>query len=115
MSSQRVAVKAEKGIHLPIFSQAIKYGGMVYVSGNVGMDYPTMKLADGGIMEQTRKTIENMKLVLEEGGSSLDNLVKVRKFCIGCGYHRTKLIRCTGQCIPDYDGELRGYEQGLYD
>ena len=93
MSSQRVPVKAEQGIHLPIFSQAIKYGGMVYVSGNVGMDYPTMKLADGGIMEQTRKTIENMKLVLEEGGSSLENLVKVYMIGVQSGNRRRKLMR----------------------
>jgi enamine deaminase RidA (YjgF/YER057c/UK114 family) len=41
---------------LPQFSQAVKYNGMVYCSGNIGFDPATFKLVDGGIKEETVST-----------------------------------------------------------
>lgn len=38
---------------LPVFSQAIKANGFVFLSGNIGMDKDTWKLVDGGIKAQT--------------------------------------------------------------
>ena len=58
-------------------SQAIKAGDWLFVSGQLGNDPRTRKLAEGGIGPETRQVCENLKSVLEEGGSALANVVKV--------------------------------------
>ncbi|KAI1259689.1 L-psp endoribonuclease family protein [Xylariaceae sp. FL1019] len=81
MPSTKEAVSTTKSpAPLPQFSQAIKYGGMAYCSGNIGKDPETRKLAEGGIQPQTRLAITNLKNVLEAAGSSLANVVKVNVF-----------------------------------
>ncbi|OLN94197.1 Protein mmf1, mitochondrial [Colletotrichum chlorophyti] len=62
---------------LPQFSQAIKYNGMVYCSGNIGVvpDKPGMVQAEG-----TRQALKNLSAVLEASGSSLRNVVKVNVY-----------------------------------
>jgi 2-iminobutanoate/2-iminopropanoate deaminase len=58
-------------------SQGIKAGDWVFASGQLGNDPRTGKLAEGGIGPETRQVCENLKAVLEAGGSSLDRVVKV--------------------------------------
>jgi 2-iminobutanoate/2-iminopropanoate deaminase len=58
-------------------SQAIKAGDWVFASGQLGLDVATGKLAPGGIAAETRQVCENLKVVLEAAGSSLDKVVKV--------------------------------------
>jgi 2-iminobutanoate/2-iminopropanoate deaminase len=58
-------------------SQGIRAGDWVFASGQLGNDPRTGKLAEGGIRAQTRQVCENLKAVLEAGGSSLDKVVKV--------------------------------------
>jgi 2-iminobutanoate/2-iminopropanoate deaminase len=58
-------------------SQAIKSGDWVFASGQLGMDPRTGRLVEGGITAETRQVCENLKAVLEAGGSSLANVVKV--------------------------------------
>jgi 2-iminobutanoate/2-iminopropanoate deaminase len=58
-------------------SQAIKAGEWLFASGQLGNDPRTRKLAEGGIGPETRQVCENLKAVLEAGGSSLANVVKV--------------------------------------
>jgi 2-iminobutanoate/2-iminopropanoate deaminase len=58
-------------------SQAIKVGDWVFASGQLGMDPRTGRLAEGGIKAETRQVCENLKAVLEAGGSSLAKVVKV--------------------------------------
>jgi 2-iminobutanoate/2-iminopropanoate deaminase len=58
-------------------SQAIKVGDWVFASGQLGMDLRTGRLAEGGIKAETRQVCENLKAVLEAGGSSLAKVVKV--------------------------------------
>jgi enamine deaminase RidA (YjgF/YER057c/UK114 family) len=48
----KTAINSEKGLKSPLFSQAVIHSGTVYVSGNIGADYTTMKLA-GDVYEQT--------------------------------------------------------------
>ena len=42
---------------LPQFSQAVKYNGMVYVSGNIGMDAATWKVIDGTVKDRTVRQV----------------------------------------------------------
>ncbi|CAK7233198.1 hypothetical protein SBRCBS47491_008527 [Sporothrix bragantina] len=65
---------------LPFFSQAIKSNGMVYCSGQVGVDPKTGEMVEGSIQDRTRQILKNMSAVLEAAGSSIDNVVKVNIF-----------------------------------
>ena len=59
------------------FSNAVIVGNMIYLSGNIGINPETGKLAPGGIKAETRQTLENIKAVLEANGSSLDQAIKI--------------------------------------
>jgi len=62
------------------YSQAVKVGDFIYVSGQVAIVPATGKLAGDGIEEQTKQSLENIKVILEAAGSSLDRVVKVGVF-----------------------------------
>lgn len=57
------------------FSDAVRVGNMLYLSGRIGTD-PSGKLAQGGIAAETRQTLENIRQVLDRNGSSMDRVVK---------------------------------------
>jgi reactive intermediate/imine deaminase len=57
------------------FSDAVRVGNVLYLSGKLGTD-STGKLAPGGIGPETRQTLENIKAALEKYGSSMDHVVK---------------------------------------
>jgi 2-iminobutanoate/2-iminopropanoate deaminase len=61
------------------YSQAIRAGDFVFVSGQVAVDVRTGKLAEG-IASQTRQVMENLRTVLAAAGASLDQVVKVTIF-----------------------------------
>ena len=58
------------------FSEAVRVGKMLYLSGQIGID-SSMKLVPGGIAAETQKVMENIKGTLERCGSSLDHVIKV--------------------------------------
>lgn len=58
------------------YSQAIKAAGQIWVSGQLPADN-TGKLIEGTIGEKTRACAQNVKAILEAGGSSIDKVVKV--------------------------------------
>ena len=62
------------------YSQAIKAGGFVFVSGQIPLDPKTGELVAGGIGEQTERVFRNLAAVLEASGSSLDQVVKTTVF-----------------------------------
>ncbi len=59
------------------FSEAVRVGNLLFLSGQLGRDPRTGKLAEGGIEAETRQCLENIKNTLEKYGSSLDRVVKV--------------------------------------
>ena len=62
------------------YSQAIQVGNLVYTSGQIPIDPATGAFAEGGIKEQTRQSLTNVKAILEEAGLSLKNVVKTTVF-----------------------------------
>jgi len=58
------------------FSEAVRVGNMLYLSGQLGAAPGTMAVVEGGIQAETRQTLENIKTVLERYGSSMDRVVK---------------------------------------
>jgi reactive intermediate/imine deaminase len=77
-ADRRVQIGAPRsgagGQALP-FSPAIRAGDFVYVSGQVAHD-ENGELVDGGIIKQTRQTIENLRRILEKAGCTLDDVIK---------------------------------------
>ena len=62
------------------YSQAIEANGFIFASGQIPIDPASGELSMGTIEEQTRLALNNMKAVLEAGGSSLDKVVKCSVF-----------------------------------
>ncbi len=62
------------------FSQAIRIGNSVYVSGQVAIDSEGNVVGKGDMRAQTRRALENVKTVLEAAGASLSDVVKVTVF-----------------------------------
>lgn len=62
------------------FSEAVRVGHTLYLSGQLGWDEKTSSLVEGGIKAETRQTMENIKATLEKHGSSLAEVVKCTVF-----------------------------------
>ena len=62
------------------YVQAIKANGFVYTAGQIPIDPKTGNIVGGGIAEQTRQVLENLKAVLAAAGSSLDRVIKATVF-----------------------------------
>jgi 2-iminobutanoate/2-iminopropanoate deaminase len=62
------------------YSQAIKGGGLVFVSGQLALEPGAKELVPGGIAEQTEQVFANLRAILEAAGTSLDRLVKTTVF-----------------------------------
>lgn len=58
------------------YSQAVRAGGFIFVSGQIPLDPVTGEVAANDIAAQTRRALENLKAILEEAGSGLDKVVK---------------------------------------
>ena len=67
------------------YSQAIRVGNLVYTSGQIPIDPATGAFAEGGIKEQTRQSLNNVKAILEEEGLAMDNVVKTTVFMADMG------------------------------
>jgi 2-iminobutanoate/2-iminopropanoate deaminase len=61
----------------PLYSQGVRAGATVFVSGLVGIDPSTGSLAGPTIQDQTRQALENCRAVLSAGGATLDDVVEV--------------------------------------
>lgn len=62
------------------YSQGVKVGPLLFISGQGPLNQKTGKKASGGIREQTRQVMENIDSILEAAGFSLENVVKVTVF-----------------------------------
>lgn len=62
------------------YSQAIKAGHLVFVSGQLPIDPSTGTFAEGGIKELTRQSLTNMKHILSEAGYKMSDVVKTTVF-----------------------------------
>ena len=58
------------------YSQAIRAGGFLFVSGQIPLDPRTGQLVAGGIAEQTRRAMDNLGAVLEAAHTSFESVVK---------------------------------------
>jgi 2-iminobutanoate/2-iminopropanoate deaminase len=66
----------------PVFPQAVITDNLIFVSGTVGIDTATGKLAGDKFEEQAIQAFKNIQTILEEAGSSLDKIVKTTIFMV---------------------------------
>ena len=62
------------------YSQAIRANGFLYVSGQVALDPKTGEMLGGDIAQQTERTLENVKGIVEAAGSKLSHVIKTTVF-----------------------------------
>ncbi len=62
------------------YSQAIKAGNLLFLSGQIPLDPKTGNLVEGGIEPQTRQVFANIQAILTAAGASFDNVVSVGVF-----------------------------------
>jgi reactive intermediate/imine deaminase len=62
------------------FSDAVRVGELLFVSGQLGVRPGTRELVPGGIEAETRQCLENIRAILERNGSGLDRVVKCTAF-----------------------------------
>jgi 2-iminobutanoate/2-iminopropanoate deaminase len=84
----RIAEMDEKlrALNVPL-SMAVRWGDLLFVSGVAPVDFVTGKAVRGDISAQTRKVMENLKLVLDAGGSSLTQVLKATIYCTSADHY----------------------------
>ncbi|MHB1132428.1 MAG: RidA family protein [Chloroflexota bacterium] len=78
--SQEAIKTAEAPQPVGPYSQAVRLGQFVFVSGSIGLDPGTGKLVGDDVASQTRQVLQNMEAVLRASGSSLDSVLKTTVF-----------------------------------
>jgi 2-iminobutanoate/2-iminopropanoate deaminase len=71
------------------YSQAIRVGSWVFVSGQIGLDPKTGDMVEGGFEGQTRQVLDNMKSILKAAGLTLKNVASVDVFLTDMGQFAT--------------------------
>ena len=67
------------------YSQAVVYGDLVFVAGQIGVDPETNQVVEGGIEAQTEQVMKNIGAILDQAGSSLANVLKASIFIVDFG------------------------------
>ena len=81
MSGQREIVNAEAApAAIGAYSHAVRSGGLLFCSGQVGLDPATMELVAGGPGEQARRCLDNLEAVCAAAGARLADAVRVTIF-----------------------------------
>lgn len=76
--------KAPKAIGT--YSQAVRAGNTVYLSGQIPLDPVTMEMVDGTIENQIRRVFDNLKAVAEAAGGNFSDIVKLNVFLTDLGH-----------------------------
>jgi 2-iminobutanoate/2-iminopropanoate deaminase len=79
MTKEAIATKGAPAAIGP-YSQAVRTGNLIFTAGQIPLDPETQQVVASSIQEQTTRVLENLKAVLEAGGSSLDKVVKATVF-----------------------------------
>lgn len=64
------------------YSQAVRVGNTIWVSGQIPLDPKTKELVEGGIEPQTRQVFENLRAIVLAAGAALDDVVKANVYLL---------------------------------
>jgi 2-iminobutanoate/2-iminopropanoate deaminase len=78
MQIMREIIRVPDAPQSPLYSQAVKVGHTIYVTGVPGIDPKTRKVAGPTIQEQTRQALTNCEAILRAGGATLQDVVEVQ-------------------------------------
>lgn len=67
------------------YSQAVRYGDLVFLSGQIPLDPETMQLVEGDIAAQARRVFRNLEAVCEAAGGGLGDVVKLNVYLVDLG------------------------------
>jgi 2-iminobutanoate/2-iminopropanoate deaminase len=84
-----------------VYSTATKYGDLVFMAGQVAVDPKTNELVEGDIETQMRRACENLKLALEDAGTSIDNILTMRFFLRDFKEYRPFLAKVRNEYFPN--------------
>jgi reactive intermediate/imine deaminase len=62
------------------YSQAVRHGDLIFLSGQIPLDPATMELIEGDFESRARRVFENLKAVVEAAGGTMDQILKVNVF-----------------------------------
>ncbi len=82
------------------YSQAIRHGDTVYLSGQIPLNPETMQIVDGDIGEQIHRVFQNLRAVCEAAGGSLDGILKLNVYLTDLGNFVT-----ANQIMTEYFSE----------
>lgn len=94
--------EAGRKIGLP-YSEAVTYGRLMFLAGQVGNHPGTMDLVAGGIQEQTRQAIRNLEGVLRRHGSDLEHVLRCAVYLMDLADFdamNEAYAECLGRCRP---------------
>jgi reactive intermediate/imine deaminase len=80
--SKQIISTAEAPAAIGPYSQAVRVGNTIWVSGQIPLDPATKELVGGDIEAQIRRVFENLKIIVLAAGAGLDEVVKVNIFLI---------------------------------
>lgn len=89
MSSKTVISTPNAPAAIGTYSQAVKVGDTVYLSGQIPLVPATMEMVEGDIRAQITQVFENLKAVCEAAGGSLNDIVKLNIFLTDLGNFAT--------------------------
>ena len=84
MAKQIIATDNAPGA-IGAYSQAVKVGDTVYLSGQIPLDPKTMEVVDGGVEAQIKQVFTNLAAVCEAAGGSLEDIVKLTVYLTDLG------------------------------
>ncbi len=71
------------------YSQAVRFDNLIFVSGQIPIEPQSGEIVKGNIEEQTKQVLENLKNILEAGGSSLQNVLRTTIFLTNLDHYTT--------------------------
>ena len=71
------------------YSQAVRSGDTVYISGQIPLDPRSMAVVDGGIEAEVHRVFQNLRAVCEAAGGSLDEIVKLTIYLVDLSHFTT--------------------------
>jgi len=85
MSKQIISTPAAPAA-IGIYSQAVRVGNTIWVSGQIPLDPKTKELVEGGIEAQVRQVFENLKAIVAAAGAGFDDVVKATVYLTDLGH-----------------------------
>jgi reactive intermediate/imine deaminase len=83
--SRHIIHTAKAPAALGPYSQAVRHGDLVFLSGQVAIDPASGKLVEGGIEAQARQVFRNLRAVCQEAGRDLDSILKLTIYLVDLG------------------------------